>query len=243
MLIAVGILPACATKRDVRELQETIRELHAQNQAMLREIQDEQQDQEDTLSTLAQSLQESRAEASRRMMNIEDQLLTVQELTGLSQQQLASLRDQYERDRQRSFGPPTTFGAPGAAGPGGSGTAGDLFNTALTAFQRQTYSAARSGFQQIVDQFGSDPLAPEARYYLAEIRYNEGDTEGAVEAFLEIPEFHPTADRVPQALYRAGMLSLELGDADEARELFQRVVNTWPDSDAAALARVELRDL
>ena len=74
---------------------------------------------------------------------------------------------------------------------------------------------------------------PEARYYLADILYREGDTESAIDAFLELPEFHPTAPRVPDALYRVGTLHLELGSPDDAEEYFERVVNTWPDSGAA----------
>jgi tol-pal system protein YbgF len=243
VVLLLGVLPGCATKRDVRDLQALVSELHAQNQALLRELQEAQMEQGGSLAVLAETLQESRAESARRMMNIEDQLLTVQELAGLSQQQLASLRDQYERDRQqdlRSGG----FGAGGfQPGAGGSGGAAELYDAAVTQFNRGTYAAARMGFEQVVNEYGSDPLAPEARYYLAEILNNEGDVEGAIDAFLEIPEFHPTAERVPDAYYRAGSLHLGLGNADQARQYFERVVNTWPDSGAADLARDELARL
>jgi tol-pal system protein YbgF len=239
VLLLVGVLPACATKRDVRDLQALVSELHAQNQALLRELQEAQLDQGAALDVLAETLQESRAESARRMMNIEDQLLTVQELAGLSQQQLASLRDQYERDRQedRTAG----FGT-GGFGPGGgaAGGAQELYDAAITQFNRGTYAAARVGFEQIVAEHGSDPLAPEARYYLAQILQNEGDVEGAIEAFLEIPEFHPTAERVPDAYYWAGRLHLGLGNVDQATQYFERVVNTYPDSVVADMAREEL---
>lgn len=242
VILALVVAPtACATKGDVRSLQDEIRELSAQQQALLRELQDAQDDQDQAIAQVAEALRETRAESSRRMMSIEDQLLTIQELAGLSQQQVASLRDQMERDRaQRSFGPPTTLSGPGA---GGAGQVTDLYNAALSQYQRGTLGAARMGFQQIVDQYGSDELAPEARYYLAEILQREGSLEEAIEAFLEIPQFHPTAPRVPDALYRAGLLHLELGNEGEAEEYFDRVVNTWPDSMAADLARDELRDL
>ncbi len=238
----VAVLPACATKRDVRDLQALVSELHAQNQALLRDLQDAQSDQDQSLSALGEALQESRADAARRMINIEDQLLTVQELAGLSQQQLASLRDQYERDRQRDLSTPS-FGTSGFD-PSGGGAAGggasELFEAAVTQFNRGTYAAARMGFEQVVDQYGSDPLAPEARYYLAQILNNDGDVEGAIDAFLEIPEFHPTAERVPDAYYWVGRLHVGLGNADQARQYFERVVNTWPDAVVADLARDEL---
>lgn len=241
VLAVVAVLPACATKRDVRDLRDEIREMQTQTQALLRELQESQRDQADSLTVVARGLQDARGDTSRRLMNIEDQLLTIQELTGLSQQQLAGLRDQMERERQQTLAPSGAFGDAGV-GVGG-GDAQELFQAGVEAFNRGTYSAARLAFQQIVDDFGSDPLAPRARLYLAEILNAEGDLEGAVEAFLQVPEFHPTADEVPEAYLRAGQLEAQLGHDDQAREYLERVVNTWPDSDSASLARADLRDL
>lgn len=242
-LVLVGSVAGCATKADVRDLQDEIRELYSQQQALLQELQESQRVHQESISVVARSLQDGRAETARRMTNIEDQLLTIQELAGLSQQQVASLRDQMERDRtQRTFGPPGVFGREPRSGGGGD-QALELYDAAVTQLGRGTLSAARIGFQQVVNQFGSHELVPEARYYLADILHREGDTDIAIEAFLEIPEFHPTAQRVADALYRVGTLHLELGNPDDAEEYFERVVNTWPDSGAADLARDALRNL
>ena len=233
-------LVGCATKSDVRDLQDEVRELYSQQQVLLQQLQTAQRGHNDAISEVARNLQDGRAETARRMSNIEDQLLTIQELAGLSQQQVASLRDQLQRDRTEGrFGPPQAFGPSG----GGGDQAVELYEAALTQLQRGTLSAARMGFRQILGQFGSHDLAPEARYYLAEILGREDNTEEAIAAFLEIQEFHPTAPRVPDALYRAGLLHLDLENPDDAEQLFDRVVNTWPDSMAADLARNELRDL
>ena len=241
-LVLIGSVAGCATKADVRDLQDEIREFYSQQQVLLRELQESQRAHQDSISVVAQSLQDGRAETARRMASIEDQLLTIQELTGLSQQQVASLRDQIERDRtQRTFGPPGVFGRVLRAD--GGDQALELYDAAVTQLGRGTLSAARIGFQQVVDQFGSHEVVPEARYYLADILHREGNTEVAIEAFLEIPEFHPVAARVPDALYRVGSLHLELGNPDDAEEYFERVVNTWPDSGAADLARDVLRNL
>jgi tol-pal system protein YbgF len=241
LVLLLGVVAGCATKADVRDLRGEILELSSQQQALLRELQEAQQDQEDSISEVARALQDIRAESFSRMSSIEDQLLTIQELAGLSQQQVASLRDQMERDRaQRSFGPPRAFGSDAA---GGEDQVREVYDAALSQYQRGTLGAARLGFRQIVDQYGSNELAPEARYYLAEILQREGSLEEAIEAFNEIAQFHPTAPRVPDALYRVGLLHLELGNREEAEQSLERVVNTWPDSMAADLARDELRDL
>ena len=40
-----------------------------------------------------------------------------------------------------------------------------------------------------------------------------------------------------------GILHVELDDVDEGRTLLQRVVNSYPDSNAASLAEERIRDL
>lgn len=235
---------ACATKGDVRDLQNDIRELHQQQQALLQELQREQRAQRDSMQALARTVQDGRAETSRRMTNLEDHLLRVQELTGLSQQQLANLRAELERERsQMAFGPPSSGFDPAADMIEGGEGAMELYDAAVTQFRRGAYSSARMGFRELLERFANDPLAPEARYYLADILVQENEPEEAIEQFLEIPEYHPDADRVPDALYRVAMLHQNLGNDDDAIQYLERLINTWPDSGAAELAREELEAL
>jgi tol-pal system protein YbgF len=237
--LAPFALSACATKADVRDLRESIVELSAQQNAILRELQAQQRAQVDSLAVLQRGVLDFRGEALRRMMSIEDQLLRTQELAGLSQQELSRLRDQLERDRAAAC---TPQGFPSTE-PGGGQTAGEIYTSAQTALRTGGLTAARMGFQLVVESYPNDPLTPEARYYLADILEQEGDREAAVVAFLAVQEYHPSAPRVPDALYRAASLQLQLGNREDARSLFDRVVNTWPESGAASLAREALRNL
>ncbi|NIQ53643.1 MAG: tetratricopeptide repeat protein, partial [Gammaproteobacteria bacterium] len=47
----------------------------------------------------------------------------------------------------------------------------------------------------------------------------------------------------PEALYRAGLIAKERGNNQRAREYFRRVVEAYPQSDAAMLAERELQRL
>ena len=71
----------------------------------------------------------------------------------------------------------------------------------------------------------------------------ENRLDEAIEAFLRLPELFPTADRVPQALYRVGSIYELQGNLDQAVIYLERVVNTYPDSGAAELARELLREI
>ncbi|TVR66697.1 MAG: outer membrane protein assembly factor BamD [Gemmatimonadales bacterium] len=240
-LVMAILLPltGCATKADMRDLQGEIRELAQRQDALMRELRAEQRAQGDSLGMLSERSRQHQLQLSRQLRDMEDQLIRVQELAGLSQQELASLRDQMDRrSQQELFGP---VGGPGDVD--GSGEAREIYEEAMTQYRRGSLTAARFGLEDVVGSFPNHPLTPSARYFLADIMAQQDELEAAVEAFLRIPEFHPDAERVPYALYRAGLLHQELGNTGEAREYLERVVNTWPDSDVAEMARRALQEL
>ncbi len=114
---------------------------------------------------------------------------------------------------------------------------------AVSQYNRGSVTTARAAFDRFLNSYPSHQLAPDARYYLAEILYQENELEEALEAFLEIPEIHPAAERVPRALYRAGVIQEELGNTEDARSLYERVVNSYPDSGVTILAEERLGQL
>lgn len=241
LLLAPTLVAGCSTKADIRGLQESMVELTAQQNTLLREIQAEQDAQADSLRAVTRALLDLRAESLRRMMSMEDQLLRVQELAGLSQQELARVRDELERDRAMA-----SVGVLDGLGPEAAGVSSSAQETYIAArgqLERGQLTAARMGFEDVVATYANDPLVPEARFHLADILEQQGAVEEAITAFLEVQEYHPTAPRVPEALYRAALLHVQQGNEAEAERLLDRVVNTWPESLAADLARDALRDL
>lgn len=230
-------LAACATKRDVRDLQTEIREISSRQEALLRELQRDQSAIGDSVQRLSRAFEQHRGQISGRFQTLEDLIFRVQELAGLSQQEMAALRDQMALQRQA----PVRFD-PGSPAAGG-GVASDIYDAAMTQLRRGSLTSARMGFEDLIDRFPNHELTPHARYHLADIAVQEGDREAAIEAFESVARFHPDSERVPDALYRVGMLFLEAGESARAREYLDRVVNTWPESGAADLARSALRQI
>ncbi len=247
-------LSGCATKRDVRDLQDAVASLGVQQEAALQELQSLNMAVQDTLRGQSDALFESRGEILRRLRELEQQLITLQELTGQNQRALATLRDLLEGGRTGAPTPLRTDTEPGQvlnpdfapAGPPtttASEAALETYNAGVRAFNRGSITTARRAFQQFLQDYPSDALAPEAHYYLADLLYQENRLEEAIQAFLRIPELFPTADKVPEALYRVGVIYIELDQLDNAREYLRRVVDSYPDSDAATLAAERLAEI
>lgn len=250
ILLALG-LSGCATKRDLKDLQAEIRILASRQDSAFARLAAVTLEGQDSLSSdQSEAMVQLRGEVNMRFLGIEEQLITLQELTGQSQRNIVALRDQFETRRDRLVAPPPVARDSAAGEVVGeeiaaprAGGAAEIYSAAVTQFNRGSSSTARMAFTRFLTAYPNHPLASEAKFYLADILVQENRLDEAIEAFLEITELFPTAARAPFALYRIGVLYIELEDLDQARSYLQRVVNTYPDSGAALVARERLEEI
>lgn len=74
----------------------------------------------------------------------------------------------------------------------------------------------------------------EALYRQSRAEVDAGHPERAIELLMQIVNTHPPSRRTPRALFDAGRLKYELGDADGAIALFRRVTLEFPSEGPAA---------
>jgi tetratricopeptide (TPR) repeat protein len=67
--------------------------------------------------------------------------------------------------------------------------------------------------------------------------HERGDHEACAEGFLKIADAHPEHEKMDAILYNAARCLDADGDKDKARELWQRIVRTYPDTERAHKAR------
>jgi TolA-binding protein len=238
-------LSGCATKGDLRSVQDEIGALAAQQRQALEELSGLNLAVQDTLRGQSDALFESRGDVNRRLREIQQEILTLQELLRMNQQSLAKIENLLLSQPAGGMSPTRTDTEPGqgldvearAGGPV------ELYNAAVVQYNNGSLNTARLAFQRFLMEYPYDALADDALYFLADILVQEDRLEEAISAFLRIPELHPTRERVPDALFRVGLIYIELDQLDDAREYLRRVVNTHSDSGAAALARQKLAEI
>lgn len=232
LLLMTAVLGGCATKRDLRDLRVEVDSLRVSQEAMLRQIQEQNAAILDSIGSQGVRL---RGDLGNQLLQMERQLVQIQELTGQGQQQLREVRERIE----------TRGETPGAGGetlsPGAAGSADELYETSLAALRRGSLSTARAGFQEFLSQHPRHPQAAEAQFFIGESYAEGGEPGRALEAYGRVLELYPTSTRAPTALYRAGMIELERGNRDQARNFFNQVVTAYPRSPEVALAREQLQ--
>jgi tol-pal system protein YbgF len=247
---------ACfATRSDVRILQEDVATTRA---AMLRADSARAAQIAQVAATLGMvtdsvrsansRLERWQANATGELRSIQEQLLQVAQLTGASQSQLDRLRAELEeRNNQTQAVPVTpvpgdttkapTGAPPQPAGPGPA----TLYRLAKEQLERGSHGTARSGFQELLTQYPTSDLAPDAQYYIGESLAAEGNPAAADSVFNLVVTTYPRAPRAASALYKHGLFLQKAKRDREARQVFQSVIDKYPRSDEAQLARDQLR--
>jgi tol-pal system protein YbgF len=260
-VLALAALPACfATRDDLVVIQQDIAttrtELLAADSARRQQL-----DRilvavtaaEDTISTISRTFTNFQANVQSRLENYGDQLIRVQELLGVSQQQLQRLRADLERTRGTAVAPAGTpggaqvppAGVDAGAEPPRQVTAGpaQLMEAGRQQQRRGASGVARQQFEDLVRAYPDDDLVPEALFYIAETYATERNEAAADSVWVKLYTDHPDAPRAPEAMYRHGVALENGGRRTEARRIYQQVIRQYPRSDAAKLAQGRLDGL
>lgn len=119
-------------------------------------------------------------------------------------------------------------------------------------FRKGFYHTAAEIFQRVLLEFGpADPRIPQAHFFLGESYFGQHSQLQAVREFRKVSDEFPSNPLAPDALYRAGDAYANLWGQPQldptygksAIATYTELLNRYPDSPAAAKARVQITDL
>ena len=243
-VLALGLTAGCALKGDVRRVELQVEALRVE-----RARADSQRASEiDTVRALLRTAQEKltaqqaylvqlRGDMKTDLLAVQQQLVSVQELTGQSQQRLTELRSRIEsRAQQPDPGMPAGGNPVGASGnPAGPGP-DQMYDVSLQQYRRGSLATARLGFREFLRVFPTHERAPDALYYVGE-SFEQSAPDSAAAVYDQLMKTYPTSPRAPSALYKQGLLAEKRGDKATARTFYGRVIASYPRSPEAELAR------
>jgi len=253
LLVSVVALAGCALKGDVRRvelevasLKEQVGNAEAVHKARVDSLLQLVAAVQQALAAQQAYLVQMRGDIRTDHLSVQQQIVTVQELLGLSQQRLTELRGRLE---QQSRQPVPTVAAPGApgvpVGPSGNPTGpspDQMYDLSLQQYRRGSLTTARTGFREFLRLYPSNDRAPDALFYIGETFAPE-NADSAAAVYQQVVKTYPNSLRAPSALYKLGLLSESGGNKAAARTYYQRVIAGYPRSDEANLARDKLQRL
>jgi TolA-binding protein len=105
------------------------------------------------------------------------------------------------------------------------------------------YDLAILGFSDYIKSFPKSDQADDAQVNICSAYLQDGKNEKAVEACDLAIRTYPAGDKIPDAYYKKGLALQNLRDVNGARDAWEHVVKTNPDTDAGHLAKQRLEQI
>jgi len=107
-------------------------------------------------------------------------------------------------------------------------------------FSANNYTAAAEGFDSFIAAYPESEYAANARYWLGECHFSEGRYREAIDSFARVLELNPDPKRDAEAMLRIGLAWYRLDTPAKGSLVLRRLIEKYPDSDAAVKAGQQL---
>jgi tol-pal system protein YbgF len=197
-----------------------------------------------------------KAFADQRLLfdNLAEGVRIIREKADETNVRIATLGQDLESLRSLPFGQGQAGGPPGEPGdpeampdpnaPVATGaTPSQLWDLAAGDYSAGQWDLAIQGFQTYLKAYPRSPRAHEAALQIGQAHYAAGRFKEAIAAYDEAIARFAGTPSVPQAYYKRGLAYDRLGQTDRARQSLEHVVQAFPDSNEAILAKQVLDGL
>jgi TolA-binding protein len=242
---------------------------HQQLMADLRMLQEQSQLLQNLIGSVTEAIKavntrlDQQAETTRKAFA--DQKLVIDNLTndvrvireklddnnvriGSLTQEVDSLRSSMQQRSRPSDQPPQIRSPPvarrqRAADPGRGSRLAPAMRLAMGDYYSGQYDLAILGFSDYIKSFPKADLASAAQVNICSAYLQDGKNDKAVEACDLAIRTYPNGDKIPDAYYKKGLALQNLRDLNGAREAWEHVAKTDPDSEAGRLAKQRLEQI
>ena len=127
-----------------------------------------------------------------------------------------------------------------AASPQLQDTSRHLYDRVMEEFKHKDYEAALAGFRFFLELHGQSSLAANAQYWIGECHYRLGHYKDALKSFYDVVSYYPLSPKLAASSLKIAQTYTKIKDHEKARMMYERVVDQYPDSAEAEIARKAL---
>jgi tol-pal system protein YbgF len=117
------------------------------------------------------------------------------------------------------------------------------YDLAINQFKARKYDDAINTFQNLLSARLQKPdLMDNIHYWLGQCNFAKGDYRKSIDNFKKVLTF-PRADKVDETLMMMGYAYEKMNNVEDARESYQRLIDSYPKSRQAKKAKSKLKNL
>jgi tol-pal system protein YbgF len=117
----------------------------------------------------------------------------------------------------------------------------DIYLAGYQALKKGEVADAREKFTSLLEDYSENEYSDNARFWIGETYYNEGNFEEAILAYEELFKEHPKSDKIPGAMLKQGLAFYSLKDQKTGKIILGKLIEKYPDSEQAKLAKKKMK--
>ena len=269
-LFVVLALGAGGCSDATRALQQDVTQLRQDLNALTLSVHRSRGDTETVVGQIDRRTREQSAEQSKQISSLSarvDSLSTELSRVAARLDELSRRVETLSRElasRPTPSAPSVPGGAPPSSSPtaprpssSGGPTPEQAYQAAYLDFSKGNYPLAIAGFREFVRRYPDAALADQAQYWVGESFFSQAraslaagqtdkanrELEQAVQEFRRLVLNYPRGERVPTGLYKEALALLELKQTKLAQARLQYLIDNFPQSEEAPLAKERLATL
>jgi tol-pal system protein YbgF len=237
------------TKSDLSDLRAENQRLKTDLSLRLENIQSEMQSLSTDIQEYKEFLKRPLKDVTHMKDDMEGRLKSLEERRRNQEEKIKELEDRLKAPEPRASGPgPKPIESDKSASTketfaelkGISTGMGDLYRDAYETFYKGDLEGSRRKFEVFLKQYPNTELSDNAQFWIGETYYLKKDYERAILEYEKAIVKYPEGDKIPAAIFKQALAFLELGDKTNARNLLRRVIEKYPRSDQADVAKKKL---
>jgi tol-pal system protein YbgF len=119
----------------------------------------------------------------------------------------------------------------------------NLYDNGIAAFTAKKFQEAYAAFNEYIEKYPKGNLAGNARFWLGDSLYNQGEYELAILEYQKVIADYPNHPKSPAALLKQGLAFEKLKDLETARLVYYKLEADFPKSEESAAGRKRLNSL
>lgn len=116
-----------------------------------------------------------------------------------------------------------------------------LYEAGVNSFNSRQYGDAQRSFSDFIKNFGSNPKAPNAQYYLAECYFQKNQFNDAALAYDTVITKYGNSDKAPAAYLKQGICFSKMQQDKAAKARLAELIKKYPNSPEATRAKTFLK--
>ncbi len=196
-------------------------------------------------------LEEKGRAIDEKNRSFEEKQYALEERNRFYEERLKGLEDRFKgldakltakvTDLEKMIPPKEAIAEPKPSSP--STAAGNLYKDAFETLQRGDLEGGRRKFEAFLKQYPNMELSDNAQFWIGETHFLRKEYERAILEYEKVIVKYPEGDKVPAAMLKQGLAFLELGDQTNGKNLLRRVMERYPQTEQADIAKKKLETL